>query len=212
MRMRTSDEVACSTSFAYAYSYGVSCEARHTYEVPLEVGWQQQSQINAAMCATRGVQQNPAYRQRSDKKNSHSRVFLFVDRIICMEHDWNAYIESGIAALPERFRKQIANVAILLEDDVSDVVRREQGLGQGDSLLGLYVGIPFTERGEGYGIGEALPDTITIFKLPTLAEAAETDGDVARVVRETIWHEFGHYFGFDEDEVQEREHRRFGAV
>ena len=125
-----------------------------------------------------------------------------------MTHDWHAYVEAGIAALPERYRDQIKNVAVLLEDDVSDAVRREQGIAPDESLLGLYVGIPLTERGDGYGMGEVLPDTITIYKEPTLAEARETDVNIARVVRETIWHEFGHYFGLNEDEVQEREEKR----
>jgi len=124
-------------------------------------------------------------------------------------HNWDTYIEDGIAAIPERYREAIKNVAILLEDDVSDEVRKEQGLEPEESLLGLYTGIPLTERGEGYGIGVVLPDTITIYKQPTLAEAKETDGDVARVVRETIWHEFGHYFGLDEEEVRHREDERF---
>lgn len=119
--------------------------------------------------------------------------------------DWEKYIEDGLAAIPERYREKIRNVAILLEDELSDAVRKEQGLADDESLLGLYQGVPLSERGDGYGIGATLPDTITIYKLPTLDEAAETDGDVARVVRETIWHEFGHYFGLDEDEVHSRE-------
>ncbi len=119
--------------------------------------------------------------------------------------DWEKYIEDGLAAIPEYYREKIRNVAILLEDEPSDAVRKEQGLADDESLLGLYQGVPLSERGDGYGIGATLPDTITIYKLPTLDEAAETDGDVARVVRETIWHEFGHYFGLDEDEVHSRE-------
>jgi predicted Zn-dependent protease with MMP-like domain len=126
-----------------------------------------------------------------------------------MEHNWDQYIEEGIAALPQRYREKIQNVAVLLEDDVSEEVRMREGLGVRETLLGLYQGVPLTERGDGYGIGAVMPDTITIYKRPTLEEAAETDGDVARVVRETIWHEFGHYFGLDEDEVQQREGARF---
>jgi predicted Zn-dependent protease with MMP-like domain len=45
---------------------------------------------------------------------------------------------------------------------------------------------------------------------PLCEEAEATDGDVARVVRETLWHEFGHYFGLDEPEVERRERKRFG--
>ena len=121
------------------------------------------------------------------------------------KYDWEHFVERGIAALPRQYRDAIENVAILLEEDVSHEVRVREGLAQNETLLGLYHGVPRTERGEGYGVGVVLPDTITLYKQPILAEALDTDGDVARVVRETIWHEFGHYFGLDEVEVRERE-------
>jgi predicted Zn-dependent protease with MMP-like domain len=126
-----------------------------------------------------------------------------------MNHDWEKYIEDGISAIPIRYRDRIRNVAVLLEDDVSDEVRRQEGLAPDESLLGLYQGIPLPDRGEGYGVGATMPDTITIYKNPTLEEAEESDGDVARIVRDTIWHEFGHYFGLDEDEVRKREDARY---
>ncbi len=70
-----------------------------------------------------------------------------------------------------------------------------------------------TARGSDYGVGGTLPDTITLFRLPILAEASElTDTEtsqfrenVKRVVRETIWHEVGHYFGLEEEPINERE-------
>jgi len=126
-----------------------------------------------------------------------------------MDIDWEKLVADGVAALDERYRDRIANVAILLEEEPSDEVRTREGLGEGETLLGLYQGIPLSERGDGYGIGMTLPDTITLFTKPILEEAEDTDNDVARVVRETIWHEFGHYFGLDEDEVRSREHERY---
>jgi predicted Zn-dependent protease with MMP-like domain len=129
-----------------------------------------------------------------------------------MNIDWEQLIADGVAAIDGRYRDRIANVAILLEEEPDDEVRAREGLGDGETLLGLYQGIPLSERGEGYGIGVTLPDTITLYTKPILEEAEETDGDVARVVRETIWHEFGHYFGLDEHEVRRREDERgFGA-
>jgi predicted Zn-dependent protease with MMP-like domain len=127
-----------------------------------------------------------------------------------MQDDIERYIEEGIEALEPRYREKIRNVAILLEDEPSAEVRTREGLGPDETLLGLYHGVPLGERGDGYGIGETLPDTITLYRKPILDEAHETDGDVARVVRETIWHEFGHYFGLDEDEVRARERVRDG--
>ncbi len=111
--------------------------------------------------------------------------------------------------MPERFKERVTNVALLIEDDVDDEVRELEGLEKGESLLGLYRGIPLTERGSEYGVGVTLPDTITLYRLPILEEAEEMDREfrqaVRIVIRETIWHEVGHYFGLDEHSVQERE-------
>ncbi len=118
---------------------------------------------------------------------------------------WERYIEDGVRALPESFRARIVNVALLLEDEPSDEVRIREGLSEYETLLGLYQGVPLPERGDGYGIGPTVPDTITLYKNPILEEAAHDPEQVARVVKETIWHEFGHYFGLDEHEVRARE-------
>lgn len=111
--------------------------------------------------------------------------------------------------VPDRFKQKITNLALLIEDDVSDLVRKEEGLEEGESLLGLYHGIPLTERGSEYGVGGTMPDTITLYRLPILEEASEMDRafrDAVRiVVRETLWHEVGHYFGLPEHGVNERE-------
>lgn len=117
-------------------------------------------------------------------------------------------VREGFLLLPEKFRAKIENVALLVEDEPSDEVRRREGLGDGETLLGLYQGIPATARGDTYGIGETLPDTITLYKLP-IEEAAHEDGqDVRTVIAETIWHEYAHYFGMDEEEVRLREEMR----
>lgn len=111
--------------------------------------------------------------------------------------------------VPDRFKQKITNLALLIEDDVDDRVREEEGLEEGESLLGLYHGIPLTERGSEYGVGVTMPDTITLYRLPILEEAREMDRafrDAVRiVVRETLWHEVGHYFGLPEHGVNERE-------
>lgn len=112
-------------------------------------------------------------------------------------------------AVPERFKRELENVALLVEDAPDAATLTEEGLEDGDTLLGLYRGIPRTERGEGYGVGPTLPDTITLYRLPILEEAlesADSPSDAIRaVVRETIWHEIGHYFGHGDEALHERE-------
>lgn len=117
-------------------------------------------------------------------------------------------VEEGFLLLPEKFRARIKNVALLVEDEPSEEVRELEGLADDETLLGLYQGIPATARGDTYGMGPTLPDTITLYQLP-IEEAAYEDGDdIRKVIAETIWHEYAHYFGMDEDEVRLREEER----
>ncbi len=130
-------------------------------------------------------------------------------------------VQEGFLLIPEKFRERIQNVALLVENEPSEEVRKRQGISERETLLGLYQGIPATIRGDSYGIGPTVPDTITLFKLP-IEEAAllrsrlrkgtsdDDLGEVKKIVAETIWHEYAHYFGMNEDEVRFREETRSG--
>lgn len=118
--------------------------------------------------------------------------------------------------MPQWVREKIKNVAVLVEDEPSPEDRKAEGLAEDETLLGLYKGIPLTERGDLYGVGMTLPDTITVYQIP-IEEVAEEERlrlnlnleeATKKVVAETIWHEFAHHFGMDEGEVREREERR----
>ncbi|MDP3646151.1 MAG: metallopeptidase family protein [bacterium] len=126
--------------------------------------------------------------------------------------EFEKLVAEGFERLPEWVRKKIKNVAVLIEDLPSEEVRKEEGLEDDETLLGLYHGVPLSARGEMYGIGATLPDTITLYRLPII-DAAEDDGkDVREVIAETIWHEFAHHFGMDEHEVRDREQKRGRAT
>lgn len=128
------------------------------------------------------------------------------------DEEFEKLIEEGYEKLPEWVRAKIKNVALLVEDEPSAEVRERESLGPDDTLLGYYQGIPLTERGEGYGLGATMPDTITLYRIP-IEIAAEEDGlPIAQVIAETIWHEFAHYFGMDEHEVRFREDMRDGHI
>lgn len=130
------------------------------------------------------------------------------------EHEFRAMVEQEWRNVPEKFRGRIDNVALLIEDTPSSQVREREGLHDDETLLGLYQGVPETERGSEYGVGGTLPDTITLYRLPLMEEAEAlfhergytlfTDA-VTEAIRETLWHEVGHYFGLHEEEVQVRE-------
>jgi len=136
--------------------------------------------------------------------------------------EFEKLVEKGYEQLPQWVRKKIKNVAVLVEDEPSQDDREAEGLGDDETLLGLYKGIPLSARGEGYGVGMTLPDIITLYQIPIEDEAKEELENmdtpcpyfeaVKKVVAETIWHEFAHHFGMDEHEVRKREQRRDGDV
>lgn len=129
------------------------------------------------------------------------------------EAEFKALVAEAYDAVPEKWQAGLKNVALLIEDEPSEEVRVSEGLQKGGTLLGLYHGVPLTERGASYGVGETLPDTITLYRLPIMDEAIELTDDhtgdlknnVRKVVRETLWHEIGHYFGLDEQPINKRE-------
>src|SRR3989344_455831 len=102
-------------------------------------------------------------------------------------------------AIPEKFRKHIKNVAFLVEDEPSKEVRKREKLSHRDTLLGYYHGIPLSARGDWYGMGSTLPDTITLYQKPIEEEAGADIEKTRTVIRDTIWHEVAHHFGFDEN-------------
>lgn len=122
--------------------------------------------------------------------------------------EFETIASEGFMRLPEWVRLKIKNVALLIEDEPSDEDRELQGLQDDETLLGLYKGIPLSERGAHYGEDIVMPDTITLYRLPILGAAEEDRLDVRDVVADTIWHEFAHHFGIDEDGVAKLEEER----
>ena len=113
-------------------------------------------------------------------------------------------VEEALREIPARFRREMRNVAIVVEDepppDVLDDVEAEPD----ETLFGLYQGTPLPDRGWGYG--NALPDRISIYQSP-IEEACEDDDEIRDCIAETIIHEFGHYFGMSEEEIEEIEEK-----
>lgn len=102
---------------------------------------------------------------------------------------FESLVAKALDDLPEEFRLRLENVEVVVED----------APGRAD-LLGLYQGIPQTERGAGYA--GVLPDKITIFRLPIEARARSPE-HLEEEVRKTVWHEIAHHFGITDERLRE---------
>ena len=102
--------------------------------------------------------------------------------------------------LPPFFQEQMENVEVLVKAWPTRRELEDAGVEPGYTLLGLYHGIPLTERTHNYGL--VPPDTITLYQGPIEREAGSPE-DVPRVVRHTVIHEFAHHFGISDDRLRE---------
>ncbi len=103
--------------------------------------------------------------------------------------------------LPRRFREQLRNVEFVVEERPSPALLRAEGLDpRRDTLYGIYQGVPLPERSA--LDPPLLPDKITIFAEPLLQDFPGPD-ELRQEIRLTVLHEIAHYFGMEEDEIDE---------
>ena len=113
-------------------------------------------------------------------------------------------VAQAIRRIPKRFQDEMENVAVVVEDDPPPELLADMGIVPPDTLYGLYQGTPLPERE--WTHGNVLPDRITIYQQP-IVEDSDNDDDIIRNIGETVIHEFGHYFGLSEAEIEEIESR-----
>lgn len=101
---------------------------------------------------------------------------------------FEALVEDALAAIPAELAALIDNVAVLVE-------RR----GADPGLLGLYDGVPLTERGD-YGVVSVMPDRIFLYQ-DAICAICDTEDDVREEVLVTVVHEVAHHFGIDDDRL-----------
>ena len=104
--------------------------------------------------------------------------------------------------LPEEFVTKLQNIDVVVEDRPTPGQLGRAGLGHGQTLLGLYEGVPQTKRGRHYGL--VLPDKITIFQMPIEARC-RNDAEIAAEIRRVVRHEIAHHFGISDARLQQIE-------
>ena len=113
-------------------------------------------------------------------------------------------VADALETMPQSFRQAVRNVAVIVEDAPAPELLDDVGVDPPDTLFGLYEGVPLPERD--WTHGNALPDRITLFQEPIEA-ASQNDDEIVVTIGETVIHEFGHYFGLSEEEIEEIETR-----
>src|SRR5579862_794619 len=103
--------------------------------------------------------------------------------------EFEELVAEGLDAIPEPLSRQMRNVVVLVED-----------MGVSPNLLGLYEGVPLTQRTTSYA--GMLPDRITIYRVPILRHCSSRE-DVVRQVTVTVVHEVAHHFGIDDEKLHE---------
>jgi predicted Zn-dependent protease with MMP-like domain len=108
--------------------------------------------------------------------------------------EFEKLVAKAVDSLPQNIRRKMDNVEIVVE----------KGTPFGH-YLGLYQGVPKTAWGRSFGM--VLPDKITIFQAP-LERIARSSDDLEGLIKNVVWHEIGHHFGYGEKEIRELEKKR----
>lgn len=111
--------------------------------------------------------------------------------------EFEAAVSDALDSIPDKLARAMDNVAVFIEDDYVP----RPGEDPDTVLLGLYEGVPLTERDSWWDAG-SLPDRITIFREPILEICASRE-DVIHEVAVTVVHEIAHHFGISDDRLHE---------
>jgi len=114
-------------------------------------------------------------------------------------------VAKAVADLPEEFQERLDNIDVVVQDEPTSRQLADTGLKRGETLLGLYQGVPLTRRGPHYGM--VVPDKITIFQKPIEA-ICRSETEIQREIQQVVKHEIAHHFGIDDTKLRQLERRR----
>lgn len=118
---------------------------------------------------------------------------------------FESLVARAVSSLPEEFRTRLENVDVVVEDWPAQSQLARTRLKRGQTLLGLYEGIPLTKRGSHYGM--VLPDKITIFQKPIEAKC-RSDDEITVEIQKVVRHEIAHHFGIGDARLKQIEENK----
>ncbi len=120
------------------------------------------------------------------------------------DQEFDTLITKAMDELPQNYIAGLENVAIVYADEPTPEQIEKMKITHGQVLLGLYEGIPLTQRGGGYSF--VLPDKITLFKNSILAVSRDP-ASLFEQIKRTLWHEIAHYYGLSHERMEHLQQR-----
>ena len=111
-------------------------------------------------------------------------------------------VARAVDSLPEEFHTKLENIDVVVEDWPTSDQPAKARLRRGQTLLGLYEGVPLTKRGRHYGL--VPPDKITIFQKPIEAKCSR-DAEITAEIQRVVRHEIAHHFGIGDARLRQIE-------
>ncbi len=104
-------------------------------------------------------------------------------------------VAKAVDSLPDEFRTRLENIDVVVADQPSTSQLAELGKKRGETLLGLYEGVPLTRRSRHYGL--VVPDKVTIFQ-KTIEAICQNDAGIIAEIQRVVQHEIAHHFGISD--------------
>jgi predicted Zn-dependent protease with MMP-like domain len=120
------------------------------------------------------------------------------------DEQFDALITRAMNELPQEYIRGLENVVIVMADTPTEEQRIKMKLDNQHLLLGLYEGVPLTQRGSGWS--GMLPDKITLFK-SSIQAVSHSDAALFEQIKRTLWHEIAHYYGLSHGDMDKRRGR-----
>jgi predicted Zn-dependent protease with MMP-like domain len=107
-----------------------------------------------------------------------------------------------VDSLPDEFHTKMENIDVVVQDEPTPSQLAELRLKRGETLLGLYQGVPLTKRSRHYGM--VVPDKITVFQKP-IETRCKNDTEVKAEIKRVVQHEIAHHFGIGDARLRQLE-------
>ncbi len=135
-----------------------------------------------------------------DQANGRNRSYPCYNTLRMDLQSFESLVARTLNELPLPLRRHVSNVAIVVEEWPDDETLEMAGVDNPSELLGFYYGVPLTQRTHDYGL--VLPDKISLFRQPII-NSCSTEDEIPAAIRKTVLHELAHYFGIDDERLEE---------